>query len=87
MRIWMVSLLLLASCAPIQPQAFKGPTGRTAYSMMCNQMGYSLDACYKKAGALCPDGHTNISPASTVGVPVSGGMMTLPQHLVAVECR
>ncbi len=91
MRISSVSLLflllLLASCAFLQPQEFKGPTGKTAYSMRCNQMGYSVDTCYKKAGEPCSNGYTTIGPASGVGVPVRGGIMTAPQHNVAIECK
>jgi hypothetical protein len=45
--------LLLASC--VQTQAFRGPSGGTAYSMRC---GANISACYEKAGELCPKGST-----------------------------
>lgn len=89
MRIFSVALLLLvASCALAPSQQFKGPSGRTAYSMRCSQIGYSLDGCYRKVGALCSDRYTIIENVSgTVGVPVRGGIMTVPNYNVAVECK
>ena len=83
-----VVLLLLASCASIEPQEFKGPTGKTAYSMRCSGMGRTLDACYKKAGELCASGYNIINLASgTVAVPVSGGIMAAPYFNLAIECN
>ncbi len=90
MRLWSVPLmLLLVSCAEIQPKEFKGPNGKTAYSMMCSGMGRTLDDCYKKAGELCLSGYNIIDRASgTVAVPVSGGgIIAAPQHHLAVECK
>lgn len=89
-RLWGIPLaLLLVSCASVQPQEFKGPNGKTAYSMKCSGMGRTLDECYKKAGELCPSGYNIIDRASgTVGVPVrGGGMIVAPQHNLAVECK
>lgn len=81
------SLLGLASCAFLNySKTFKGPTGKVAYSIQCNQMGYSVDACYRRVGENCPNGYEIIPPPSGVGVPGRGGM-TSPHHLVAVECK
>jgi hypothetical protein len=83
-------VLVLASCASVQPQEFKGPNGKTAYSMRCSGMGRTLDDCYKKAGEICPNGYDIIDRASgTVGIPVSGGrgMIIAPQHNLAIECK
>ena len=80
--------LLLAACAAISPQQFVGPNGKTAYSMRCSGMGRTLDACYKKAGEVCPNGYTIIDRASgTVGIPMNGGTMMAPQHNIAIECK
>lgn len=89
MRILTVALLLmLTSCASVTPREFRGPNGRTAYSMRCSGMGRTLDDCYQKAGELCPGGYTIIDRASgTVAVPVSGGIVATPQHNLAIECK
>ncbi len=91
MRSLMVALslsLMLASCASVTPSEFRGPNGRTAYSMRCSGMGRTLDDCYRKAGELCPAGYTIIDRASgTVAVPVGGGIVAAPQHNLAVECK
>ena len=88
MRIWCVCLsLLVASCAFMQPQEIKGPSGKTAYSMRCSKMGYTLDGCYRKAGELCSNRYTIIDSISgTVGVPLRGGIMTVPHYKIGVEC-
>ena len=89
MRISILAfLLLLASCAPVKPQEFKGPNGNTAYSMRCSGFGRTLDECYKKAGELCPSGYTIIDRASgVVAVPYKGSIMAGPQHNLAIECK
>lgn len=85
----LLSAILLASCASIEPQQFVGPNGRAAYSMRCSGMGRTLDACYKKAGEICSSGYSIIDRASgTVAVPVSGGgFIAAPQHNLAIECK
>lgn len=89
-KICLITLpVLLASCASIEPQQFVGPNGRTAFSMRCSGMGRTLDACYQKAGEICPSGYSIIDRASgTVAVPASGGgFIAAPQHNLAVECK
>lgn len=79
----------LTACASIEPQQFVGPNSKTAYSMKCSGMGRTLDACYKKAGEICPGGYNIIDRASgTVGIPMAnGGTMMAPQHNIAIECK
>ncbi len=86
---YLALVLLLTACAAIEPQQFVGPNGKTAYSMRCSGMGRTLDACYKKAGEMCPSGYTIVDRASgTMAVPVyGGGMMAAPQHNLAIECK
>lgn len=81
--------LALASCASITPQHFVGPNGKVAYSMSCSGMGRTLDACYKKAGEVCPSGYSIVDRASgTVGIQMSGGgTLITPQHSLAIECK
>jgi hypothetical protein len=80
--------MLLSSCAAIEPKQFVGPNGKTAYSMRCSGMGRTLDACYQKAGEVCPNGYTIIDRASgTVAVPVNHSIMAVPQHNLAIECK
>lgn len=88
-RIALLTPLLLTACAAVQPQPFSGPNGKQAYSMKCSGMGRTLDACYAKAGELCPGGYNIIDRASgTVAVPLSGGgFIAAPQHNLAIECK
>lgn len=52
-------------------------------------LGRTLDACYKKAGEVCPNGYNIIDRASgTVAVPVSGGgIIAAPEYNLAIECK
>lgn len=79
---------LLAACASVEPQQFVGPNGRTAYSMECSKGGRSLDACYKKAGEVCPAGYAIIDRASTTQItPTQFGPIGSPRHSIAIECK
>jgi hypothetical protein len=82
-------LAFLVACAAIEPQQFVGPNSKTAYSMKCSGMGRTLDACYKKAGEVCPAGYNIIDrTTSIVGIPMQGGgTMIAPQHSLAIECK
>lgn len=83
-----IAVLLQSGCAAIEPKQFVGPNSKTAYSMKCSGMGRTLDACYKKAGEVCPGGYNIIDRASgTVGVPMDGGTMMVPQYNLAIECK
>jgi hypothetical protein len=88
MRIWCVlSSLLVTSCAIVQPPDRIAPGGSNIYSMRCSQTGYTLNDCYRKAGALCSNHYTIVDKISgTVGVPVRGGIMTVPHYNIAVQC-
>lgn len=89
MRILYVAFpLLLAGCMAIDPHQFVGPNGNTAYSMRCSGMGRTLEACYDKAGELCPNGYTIVDSSSgTVGVPMNGGTMMALKRNLAIECK
>ena len=85
MRILYVALiLLLASCGTMDPQIdpnkFTGPNGRPAYGMVCNGIGQSLEACYKRAGELCPNGYEVLN---LVTLAIGGN----PRQSLSVECN
>jgi len=84
----LVVSFLLVSCASIEPQEFRGPSGKAAYSMRCSGFGRTLDACDKKARELCPSGYTIIAVVA-VPPPISGGIMVAPQSDLglAIECK
>jgi hypothetical protein len=83
-----VVCMLLLSCASIDPREFSGPNGRTAYYMKCSGMGRTMDACYKKAGELCPSGYSIIERGSDLAaVPANGGTMAVARRSLAVECK
>jgi hypothetical protein len=81
--------VFLVGCAAIEPQEFVGPNSNTAYAMKCSGMGRTLEACYIKAGEVCPGGYTIIDRSTgTVGVPMQGGgTMIVPQYGLAIECK
>ena len=81
--------LALAGCAGIEPKPFVGPNGKTAYFMHCSGMGRTLEACYQKAGEICPGGYTIVNSTSgTVAVPISGGgVVATPDYGLAIECK
>lgn len=85
-KLIVIMAVLMVGCASIVPSQFVGPNGKTAYSMEC---GGQLDACYKKAGELCPSGYLIVNSASgTVGVPLAnGGVLIAPTHNIAIECK
>ena len=78
----------LVGCMSISPTSFKGPSGKQAYSMMCSGMGRSMDACYQKAGEVCPNGYNIIDRSSgTVGFMNQGTLMMAPREQLAIECK
>lgn len=79
-----VAVLAFAACA--QVSEFRGPSGRTAYSIDC---GGTRSACLSKAGELCPDGYNVIDQTTgTMILPVAGGgAIGGPQHTIAIECK
>jgi hypothetical protein len=85
MRIFFVVLsLVLASCTTIDPQIesdkFTGPGDRTAYSMVCNGIGQTLEACYQRANALCPNGYDVLN---LVTLAIGGN----PRESLSIECK
>lgn len=88
MHILVPLALMLAGCATIEPQAITGPNGKPAYAMRCSGMGRTLEACYAKAGDMCPKGYTVVDRATgTVAVPVNGTIMAAPQSSLVIECK
>ncbi len=85
--VFFILPVLIAACG-IEPTPFVGPNGNTAYSMRCSGMGRSLDACFVKAGEICPSGY-NIIDRSTgvVGLPTAQGTMIGTTESMAIECK
>jgi hypothetical protein len=78
----------LIGCMSISPTSFKGPNGKQAYSMMCSGMGRTMDACYQKAGEVCPNGYNVMDRSSgTVGFMNQGTLMMAPREQLAIECK
>jgi hypothetical protein len=78
----------LMGCMSISPTSFKGPSGKQAYSMMCSGMGRTMDACYQKAGEVCPNGYNIMDRSSgTVGFMNQGTLMMAPREQLAIECK
>lgn len=83
-----VAAALSGCAAQIEPRKFVGPNGREAYVMRCSGMMRTLEACYIKAGEVCPSGYSVVSQdSSTVIVPTSNGMIGAPRQTLAVECK
>jgi hypothetical protein len=67
---------------------FVGPSGRGAYLMDCSGMGRTINACYQKAGQLCPAGYNIVSQSSTpVDIPTMYGTLIASDEKMAVECK
>ena len=84
MRFSIILLAALSACAAVEPVPFTGPSGGKAYSMRCSGMGRTLDACYQKAGEVCPNGYTIVDRRSSV---VASGGVAAPDYRLAVECK
>lgn len=69
-----VVLVALAGCA-IAPQQVRGPDGKTAYAMRCSGAGRTLEACYEKAGDVCPTGYSVVDRSSGL------------QQTLVVQCK
>ena len=83
-----LALVLVTSCASIEPKPFQGPNGNAAYWMECTGMGRTLDACYKKADELCQRRWVFVDMVTEINaVPVHGGFIFDPWYYIAVECR
>ena len=89
MKLLTLSLLImLTACMSVTPSQFVGPSGKTAYSMRCSGMGRSMDACYQKAGEVCPSGYNIIDKSSsTVAFMSQGTFMAAPREQLAIECK
>jgi len=61
-----VVFFTLTSCMSVDPQPFRGPNGKPAYSMQCSGMGRTIDERYRKAGEVCPDGYNIVDRTSRI---------------------
>jgi len=80
----LVSIVVVTSCQSIEPQPFRGPNGKPAYSMTCSGGGRTMDGCYKKAGELCPEGYSIVDRTSSV---VGSGGSVVTRQGMAIECK
>jgi hypothetical protein len=88
LMVLVVPIFLSACAGAIEPQQFVGPNSRLAYSMRCSGMGRTLDACYKKAGDICPNGYVIVDRiADAVGVPTQSGTMLIQKQSLVIECK
>lgn len=88
--IILAGVLTVGCTAEIKPNSMLGPNGKTAYSMQCSGMGRSLEACYQKAGELCPKGYQVVDQANrTVAITnaVNGQLIMGTQQSLFVECN
>jgi hypothetical protein len=76
--------VLVQGCAGIEPRSVTGPSGKQAYTMQCSGLGRTLDACYQKAGELCPKGYNIVDRPA--GVVLVEDMATTRYGLV-IECK
>ncbi|MEO3988158.1 hypothetical protein [Plesiomonas shigelloides] len=82
------SVVLLSGCVGISPETFVGPNGKTAYSMECSGMGRTLNACYKKAGDVCPGGYQIIENSSEMNFGrFNGNLMVANKRSLVIECK
>ena len=79
-----IASVILTGCAAIEPIKFMGPNGRPAYSMKCSGLGRTIEACYQKAGEICPNGYAIIDKTSTM---VGDATYTATKQGIAIECK
>lgn len=65
---------------------FRGPSGNNAYSMKCSGAGRTMEACYRKAGEICPSGY-NVVDRSDGGMAFIGNVAGRVGQTLVVECR
>jgi len=55
----------------------------------CSAVAWAdLDACFKKAGELCPGGYNIIDRTTgTTIASVNGNLMSAPRNSLAIECK
>jgi hypothetical protein len=83
-----VGAIALSGCMSIDPTSFRGPNGKQGYSMKCSGMGRTLEACYQKAGEVCPSGYNIVDRSSgTIGFMNQGTFMMAPQNSLTIECK
>ena len=77
----------LAGCATSKP--IQGPNGKPAYLVKCG--GAVIDACYKKAAEVCPDGYTLLEKTggqNGMGLGMGNSMtFTKTTNTLLVECQ
>lgn len=58
--IILAPILLLSGCAEVHTLS-TSPNGHNQYEVECNGVAISMDVCYKKAAALCPNGYRELN--------------------------
>lgn len=87
-KLMLATVFSLTGCASINPIQVSGPSGKTAYTMRCSGAGRTLEACYQKAGEVCPNGYTMVDRSTgTKSIPANGGFMMVNDHNLTVECK
>jgi hypothetical protein len=82
------AVAVLTACSAIDPQPRRGPNGRDALYMECSGLGRTLEACYQRAGVLCPKGYDLVErQAGTIAVPTRPGADAGPRESVVIECK
>ena len=81
--IILVALVGLTACT-VQPEYFKGPSGKDAYTMKCGVIGQDWKMCFKKSAELCPNGYNIISHSAEPFLP--GGFWWSIRKMV-IECK
>jgi len=76
--ITMLSAAFCLTACGVTATPVSGPSGGTSYSMVCQGMGRTKEACYQKAGEICPQGY-NIEDSSTGAL--------AQQNTLLITCR
>jgi hypothetical protein len=80
----LTACVLMTACASTS-DSFKGPNGHPAYVVRCGSA--VLDACYQKAGELCPNGYNPIDrDGGAVIMPIGKSYVRGPNQLM-IECK
>ena len=80
--------LTACTAAPIEPEHFRGPSGKDAYTMNCSGGGRTVNKCYTKAAEICPNGYNLIGQHTDITTyPVNYGTVVVPGLTLVFECK
>lgn len=82
-----LSLFLITACATSSKLTL--PNGKQGYNIDCSGLYTGINACYEKAGSVCPDGYNIIANTKDKGINVDPfiGLSSHNKKGMLIECK